>query len=95
MAKLHNTVFGRNKVDLLAHNEIHKCIGGKVYTALPDNEIHSATAIYMYSSPKLRNEWPCLKFLPYTLRIYERLHALSPLDTPLLLCACYLHHLVE
>ena len=46
---------------MAAHNEIHKCVGGKVYTALPVyNEIHGTIAIY--SSPKLRNERPRLNF---------------------------------
>ena len=60
MAKLSNTIFGGCDV-LAVHNEIHKCVGGKVYTALPVyNEIHGAIAIY--SSPKLRNEQPYLNF---------------------------------
>ena len=46
---------------MAVHNEIYKCVGGEVYTALPVyNEIHGAIAIY--SSPKLRNERPCLNF---------------------------------
>ena len=49
---------------MAVHNEIHKCVGGEVYTALPAyNEIHGAIATY--SSPKLGNERPY-----FILRIY-------------------------
>ena len=87
MAKLSNTVFGRNKVVvtvLAAHNKIQKCVGGKVYTVLPVyNEIHGTIAIY--SSPKLRNERPCLNFALHITYIlaYMPSHRLRRLDTPL------------
>ena len=70
---------------LAVHNEIHKCVGGEVYTALPvDNEIHGAIAVY--SSPKLRNERQCLNFVLHItyIRGYMPSRRLRRLDTPLI-----------
>ena len=81
MAKLSNTVFGRNKVVVMF---IMKWVGGKVYTALSVyNEIHGTIGIY--SSPKLRNERPCLNFALHItyIRAYMPSRRLRRLDTPL------------
>ena len=71
---------------MAVHNEIHKCVGGKVYTVLPVyNEIHGAIAIY--SSPKLRNERSCLNLALHItyIRGYMPSRRLRQLDTPLVL----------
>ena len=69
---------------MAVYNEIHKCVGGEVYTALPVyNEICGTIAIY--SSPKLRNERPCLNFALHItyIRAYMPSRRLWRLDTPL------------
>ena len=57
------------------HNEIHKCVGGEVYTALPVyNEIHGAIAIYILN---LVMFW-ISPYIHVTYIIRGLIHALSP-----------------